>query len=143
MLFAPGRRLFSIASLAVIVVAILHTLGTLAPPPPDDADYAAVERAMRGYRIPLGLGMTPSIWDIQRDLAFTMTVCLLGIGALGITLAADRQAPPRLLSRAAAIFASLSGVLTALSFVYRVPPPLISFAVVTVLYAVAIKTTTP
>ena len=85
--------------------------------------------------------MAPSIWDIFRGLVFTMTVCLLSIGALGLVVAADRDATPRLLSRVALVLAIMSAVLTALYFFYRIPPPLISMMVVTLLFAGAVKTT--
>jgi hypothetical protein len=67
-----GRRLFTIASLATILVAALHTIGNLTTTPMDPAQ-AAVQQAMRGYTIPLGMGMAPSIWDIFRSLVLTMT----------------------------------------------------------------------
>jgi hypothetical protein len=38
-----------------------------------DPAQAAVQQAMRGYTIPLGMGMAPSIWDIFRSLVLTMT----------------------------------------------------------------------
>ena len=97
----------------------------------------AVFDAMRGYRVPLGIGMAPSIWDIFRGLVFTMTVCLLAMGALGLVIAADRDATPRLLSRAAIVLTVMSACLTIMYAFYRIPPPLISMAVVTVLYACA------
>ena len=140
MLFARGRRLFSSACLTTILVAILHTIGNTAPGN-DPPDMLAVFTAMQGYDVPLGIGMAPSIWDIFRGLVFTMTVCLLSIGALGLVVAADRDATPRLLSRVALVLAIMSAVLTALYFFYRIPPPLISMMVVTLLFAGAVKTT--
>lgn len=141
MLFSPGRRLFSTASIAMIVVAALHTIGNVAGGPPPDAASTAAEAAMRAYRIPLGLGMTPSLLDIQMSLVFAMSICLLALGILGLLLAAARDTTPRLLSLAAILFTLTAAALTLLGFVYRVPPPLISFAVVTLLYAGAIRTT--
>ena len=138
--FAPGRRLFSIASSATILVAILHTVGNAAPAN-EDAAMLAVRAGMEGYRLPLGLGMAPSVWDIFRGLAFTMTVCLLSMGALGLVLAADAETTPRVLSRIAFVFAVTSALLTLLYAYYQVPPPLISMAIVTVLYAMAVKST--
>jgi hypothetical protein len=136
--FSPGRRLFSTASSAAILVAILHTIGSVAPGG-EDAGMPAVRAGMEGYRIPLGMGMSPSIWDIFRSLTFTMSVCLFAIGALGLALASDSQATPGVLSRTALVFAIASAILTLMYAYYRIPPPLISMAVVTVLYVVAIK----
>lgn len=44
----PGRRLFSVAAILLIVVAGLHTIGHFSPPP-DDAAPRAVEAALYGY----------------------------------------------------------------------------------------------
>jgi hypothetical protein len=137
-MFTRGRRLFTTASLATILVSVLHTVGNTLSDTPTDAAYASMESAMRGYIVPLGLGMAPSVWDIYRCLVFTMSICLLAMGGLGLTLAASRDATPRLLSRAAMVLATGSAMLTLLSLTYRIPPPLISMAVVTVLFVAAI-----
>jgi len=139
-MFARGRRLFTIASLAMLLVAGLHTLGNLSTRP-IDAREAAVQHAMRDYTIPLGMGMAPSLWGIFRLLVFTMTVTLVALAALALVLAADRQVPARALRRVAAALTITSGLLTAMCFFYQVPPPLISFVLVTLLYAGATVTT--
>src|SRR6185295_12779782 len=125
-MFTRGRRLFTIASLAMLLVAGLHTLGNLDTRPIDAGD-AAVQSAMSGYTIPLGMGMAPSIWGIFRMLVFTMTVTLVALAALALVLAADRQVPARALRHVAITLAITSGVLTAMCVFYQVPPPLISF----------------
>ena len=63
-LFARGRRLFTWSCIATLVVAALHTIGNTASTPPGDAAYVSLESAMRGYRVPLGMGMAPSVWEI-------------------------------------------------------------------------------
>jgi len=140
-LFARGRRAFSSACIATIVVAALHTIGNTLSGPPPDAAYAAVVSAMRGYTIPLGIGMSPSLWDIYRGLVFTMSICLVAMGALGLMIAASRDATARLLSGAALVLGVFSAALTLLYWVYRVPPPLITMAIVTALFAIAVVTT--
>jgi hypothetical protein len=100
-----------------------------------------VEAAMRAYSIPLGIGMSPSMWDIFRGLVFTMSICLVAMGVLGLVVAASHEATPRLLSRMALVLALASAALTALYWVYRVPPPLITMAVVTILFVVSVATT--
>jgi hypothetical protein len=139
-MFTRGRRLFTIASLTMLLVAGLHTLGNLSTTP-IDAREAAVQNAMSDYTIPLGMGMAPSIWGIFRLLVFTMTVTLVALAALALVLAADRQVPARALRRVALTLAITSGVMTAICFFYQVPPPLISFVVVALLYAGAMVTT--
>jgi len=139
-MFMRGRRLFTVASLAMILVAVLHTIGNLNTAPADPA-HAAVQQAMRGYTIPLGMGMAPSVWGIFRLLVYIMTGTLSGLGALGLVLAVDREVTGRTLRRVAAALTITSAVLTAMCVFYRVPPPFISFVVVTLLYAGATLTT--
>lgn len=136
MLFARGRRLFTSASFAMIAVALLHTLGNL-DTTPADASEASLQQAMRAYRVPMGLGMRPSVWDIFRELTFTMSVTLPAAGVLGLVLAAARQVTARVLRRAAIVFGLAAGALTVISAVYQIPPPLVTLAVVTALYAAA------
>ena len=64
MLFASGRRLLSIASLVMLIVAGLHTVGQFAPDPVNDAQFTALDATMTGYHVPLGLGMSPSMREI-------------------------------------------------------------------------------
>lgn len=140
-LFARGRRLFTWSCIATIVVAALHTIGNTVGTPPGDAAFVSLESAMRGYRIPMGMGMSPSVWEIYRGLVFTMSLCLVAMGALGLAVAGSRDATTRLLSRLALVFAISSAALTILYWVYQIPPPLISMAIVTVLFAIAFRTT--
>jgi hypothetical protein len=137
-MFTRGRRLFATACIATIVVAILHTIGnTLGDAPPDPA-YAAVDAAMRGYRIPLGMGMSPSVYDIHRTLVFTMSISIAAMGVLGLVVAASREATHTLIAQIATVEALTCGALTVLCALYQVPPPLISFTVVTLLFAGAL-----
>jgi hypothetical protein len=139
--FARGRRLFTWSCIATIVVAALHTIGNTVGTSPGDAAFVSLESAMRGYRIPMGMGMSPSVWEIYRGLVFTMSLCLVAMGALGLAVAGSRDATTRLLSRLALVFAISSAALTILYWVYQIPPPLISMAIVTVLFAIAFRTT--
>ena len=102
-IFSKGRRSLTVAAIATLLVAALHTIGTLAPPPADDAAMLAMIEAMRGYQIPLGLGMAPSMWDVEQGLALTITFFLIAFAVLGLSFAGDRDAAPRTLSRIAMI----------------------------------------
>ncbi len=58
----PGRRLFSVAAILLIVVAGLHTIGHSSPPP-DDPALRAVEAALYGYyRIAPPLATLALVW---------------------------------------------------------------------------------
>jgi hypothetical protein len=133
--------MFAAASIAMILVAILHTIGNTLSSPPSDAAYTSLEAAMRAYTVPLGMGMVPSVWDVYRGLVFTMSICLAAMGALGIVVGASRDATPRLLSRVAIAQTIASAALTALYLAYQITPALISMAVVTLLFAIAVRTT--
>jgi hypothetical protein len=137
-IFPPGRRWFVAASWATVLVSLLHTLGNTLPPPPTDAAYVTLESTMRGYRIPLGLGMVPSMWDISHSLVFTMSICLAAMGVLGILLGTSRDATHLLLRPAAVVLTLASAALTALFFRYQITPALVSMAVVTILFGFAI-----
>jgi ribose/xylose/arabinose/galactoside ABC-type transport system permease subunit len=129
------------ACLATIAVAGLHTIGNTLPSEPPDAAYHSVTGAMRGYTIPLGMGMAPSLWDVYRALVFTMSICFVAMGALGLVVAGSPDATPRILTRTAWTLTLSSIALLILYWYYRIPPPLISMIVVTALFAVAIRTT--
>jgi Fe2+ transport system protein B len=133
---APGRRMLEIASYALIVVALLHTIGNLNTTPADAAE-ASLQAAMRAYRVPLGMGMVPSVWDIFRGLVFTMSVCVVAMGVLGIVVA-NPEVPPRIQYRTALVLLISCAGLTAMYGMLQIPPPFISFAVVTLLYAVCV-----
>jgi hypothetical protein len=120
----------------MIVVALLHTVGNTVPGPPDP-ELQKVESVMRGYVVPLGMGMSPSVWDIDRCLVFTMSICLAGFGALGIAVGSRPEVSPGVLKRVAVVMTGLSAALAALSYVYRIPPPLISFVVTTIVFGIA------
>lgn len=135
-MFTKGRRWLSIASLAMVLVAGLHTAGQFASQPEGSA-FATALAGMQAARVPMGAGMEPSVFDLFRSLAFTMSVTVVALGVLGLAVAADREAPARLLWRVSLLLALVSLALSALFFAYRVTPPLVSFAIVFVLYVVA------
>jgi hypothetical protein len=85
--------------------------------------------------------MAPSIYDIYWSLVFGVSVMLAGLGVLGLVLASTADASVKVLSRTAAMFAVISAGQAAILWVAQVPPPLISFAVLTLLWSLAIRTT--
>lgn len=136
--FTKGRRLYTTASILTIIVACLHTFGFMQPDPPE---YEGVLSAMRGALVPMGMGMNPSIFDVYWSLAFGMSVMIAGLGVLGVVLASTTDASVKVLSRSAAVFAVICAAITALGWISKVPPPLTSFGVLTLLWALSIRTT--
>ena len=137
-LFTKGRRLYTTTAALTIIVAAMHTFGFAQPDPPE---YEGVLSAMRGALVPMGMGMNPSIFDVYWSLAFSMSVMIAGIGVLGLVLASTTDASMKVLSRSAAVFAVICAGVAALGWISRVPPPLISFAVLTVLWSLSMRTT--
>lgn len=136
-IFSKGRRSLTVAAIATLLVAAMHTITTFVPPPPGDTAQIAVIAAMRGYQASLGLGMTPSMWDIQQGLSLAMSLFLIAFVVLGLSFAGDRDAAPRTLSRISMISAGTMAANTVLFAVLRIPPPLIMFAILAILYLVA------
>jgi hypothetical protein len=131
-MFKPGRRLFSAGSIALIVVAGLHTLGQFAPPPADPAGVALLA-AMGAHRLPLGLGMAPSMADIVQSLNLTMSITLLAIAVQNLVVARS-DASDRLIWRLSVVSALSIGTLVLVYGAYRIPPPLVTLAVVEAIF---------
>lgn len=139
-MFKRGRRLFTVATMVLFLVAAAHTSSLGTGPP--DASGAELIESMRAYRVDLGLGMSPSVYDVQVSLALTMTVFLVGLGILNLVVASrDAWIAAGVLRFMAQANAACMWALAALYLIYRIPPPLISFAVLGVLFTVSIRTT--
>lgn len=136
-IFSKGRRSLTVAAIATLLVAAAHTVGTFAPPPAGDAAMLSVIAAMQGYQKAMGLGMAPSVWDVQMALSLTMSLFMVAFAVLGLSFAGDRDASPRTLSRIAMISAGTMGALTVVYAVFRIPPPLVTIAILAILYLVA------
>lgn len=136
-IFSKGRRSLTVAAIATLLVAAAHTVATFAPPPANDAAMLAVIAAMQGYQMPMGLGMAPTVWDVQMALSVTMSLFLIAFAVLGLSFAGDRDAAPRTLSRIAMISAGTMAALTVVYAVFRIPPPLVTIAILAILYLVA------
>jgi hypothetical protein len=132
-MFGPGKRAFSIGSIALIVVAGLHTMGHFAPPPQDPA-WLALDAALRDYTFELPL-MPTTAFAVLQSLSLTMTVTLLALGALG--LVAARSCDAATVRRFAIVETVAVAALVAIYAVYRVSPPLVTLALVLVAFTVA------
>jgi hypothetical protein len=129
--FRPGRRLFSTAAILMILTAAAHTAGNVAPRPPNPTEQKLIAD-MSSYRIPMGMGMNPSVNDIDRTLVFTMTITFAALGVLNLLLAASLDATDRLLLRVTWVNALWVAAFLILCVAYQVPPPLISAVVIEV-----------
>lgn len=129
-IFRKGNRLLAIASLILLLEAVAHTVGTLSPLP-DDPDVQALAQTMREVRMPLGLGMEPSAWDIQRGLGLTMSVTLVLMGVLGIAIPVAAPDNRRAYRVTAAALCAANLAMLAIWWRYQVAPPLLFQAALT------------
>src|SRR5262245_8320366 len=85
-MFRSDRRLFSIASIGLIVVAVLHGIGhfTPSPDPGLDALIQRMEESHFDFRL---FGMAPPFRAIVDSLSLFMTIALLGWGAQNLLIA--------------------------------------------------------
>lgn len=137
-LFVKGRRLFTTASIATVVLSLLHIFGTGQPVPPV---IDPIAQAMQNTSIDMGFGMVPSMWDMHQAIAYTMGITLGMLGALGLVFAATTDISHQVLTRTAAVFTAGFIVLAALFYVYRLPAPVMIFVVLALLWGVAQRTT--
>lgn len=131
------RRTLSVASMVLMLVGVLHTVGNLFPPAELQAVVAPLRERMQAAIVPLGLGSTPSMWDIHRSLVFTMSIGLLTMGGLGLVVAIDPDAPARLRRRVAAMTTLATAALTVLYGIHGVAPPLMMLAAATLSFGYA------
>lgn len=132
-----GQRLFVAASVGLLVVAGLHTLGHFSSSPPDAAGEAVVE-AMQNYRIDVGLGQRPSLFDLQNGLSLTMPILLVGIGLINLSIIAIAGDVPGVLRRLTLLGLIIVGALVVLYGWYRITPPFVTLFAVELLFVASL-----
>jgi hypothetical protein len=133
--FRRGRRLFSAASVALLLVAAAHTFGHVQPVHPGSA-WETITEEMAAVAIRMPLGMTPSTLDILKSLSLTMTIALVWLGIQNLVAAGTGD--ERLVRRQALVSLVFNGALVWLFWHFRVPPPLVTLAVVEALFLAAV-----
>jgi hypothetical protein len=128
-----GQRLFVAASVGILVVAVLHTVGHFSAEAPDTAGQAVLN-AMASYEMDGGLGQQPSLLAIQKSLSLTMTVLLVGIGLINLSIVAIAGDVPGVLRRLTLLCLVIVGALVALYGWYRVTAPFVTFFAVELLF---------
>jgi len=137
-LWNPGRRLFTVGSVLMILTAAAHTAGHFSPSagPEEDAVFAT----MQGHRVPLGLGMTPSILDIFKSLSLTLPITFVAIAALNLAVLAGADSSVTLLRRLTWVNLVWVGVFGATMLAFHVLPPLICAVVIEVVLLASVAT---
>lgn len=134
--FKRGHRLFSVASVLTILIGILHTMGLLNEP--YNQDWAAAEDAMRGAAIEIGpLTMTLEGMFIGAWIQVGVLLALLGVKNLAVLLALPADGAGVIVRTLSMIDGLTYLGLAALFAVYTIPPPLISFLILAILYFAA------
>lgn len=128
-MFQAGRRLFSFASIGLILTGVLHMLGQFAPSPPDPG-RDALEAAMASHQIPIW-GMTTTTASIFASLSLTMSVMLLWLGLTNLIVARSEAGNP-VIRRLMIVNVVGAGALVTLFACYRIFPPLLCLALVEV-----------
>ena len=134
-MFRKGHRLFSVASIGLILVAVLHAIGHFSPPP-DDLVMSALLTAMQSYRFDLGLG-NPSMLEIFESLSLTMAILLLWAGLTNLLIARYTGLRDKLMRRVCTLNVFGVGSLVALFSIYQVLPPAITLGIVEILFIIA------
>lgn len=135
-LLKPGVRALTVACGLTLVVAALHTLGIAGDPP--DARLAAVLEEMRGTTVGSGW-FTFSLYAVFESVWIQVGVLLVMLAGKSLVAVAVVSPESRArVVRALSLFDALFYAgLTAGFVYYRIPPPLVSFAVLTVAFVVA------
>ena len=134
-MFRRGRRLFSIASILLILTAVAHTLGHFQPEP-RTPEYTNLKSTMQAYQIDM-MGMKPSAYGMLESLSLTLTVMLLMLGLQNLLVAMVDESG-KMIRRFGLLNIIGVGALIALSWYYSIPPPLISFVIVEIVFLLAI-----
>ena len=134
-MFRKGHRLFSIASIGLILAALLHAI-THFSAPSDDLVMSALLTAMQAYRFDLGLG-NPSMMDIYQSMSLTMAIVLAWVGLVNLLIARYTGLRDKLMRRVCTLNVVGVGGLVVLFSLYQLPAPAIGLGVVEILFFVA------
>ena len=129
-MFKKGNRLFSAATLTLLLVAGLHTLGIFRQPAA--GEEAHLIESMKNYGFQ-GLGMTWSIHDVLISVLLTMTVLMVFMATVNFYFL---YALPSLTVRrhVCLIDAIFMWILAVLYAIFQIPPPFVSFALLGILF---------
>lgn len=137
-IFRPGCRLFAAGSILMLLTAAAHTAGHFSPIPENDAPLKSVIEAMTGYTLDLGMGMRPSLMAVQLSLSLTMTIFLVFLAVQNLATLYWAGDSARLVRGLTVINLLCALALTALYWHYRIPPPLISFALISIVFLLSL-----
>ena len=132
---ARGRGWFWTGTVLLALTGVAHSVGQFTP---DEPELATAIAAMRGAHLPMGMGMVPSLFDIFRALAFTMSIAFFALAAFNVVIVRHRDTTPALLRAVTVVNLVWLAAFVALCWFYAVPPPLISGALVWPFFLIAL-----
>lgn len=124
-MWRPGRRMFTVACFLILLTAAGHNTGFLlakSSGPEDDK----VMSAMKDFHNEMGMGMSPSTYDLFLALAYSMTVLMVALGVTGLVLAASRSVSSAVIRTVTWLYLLWVAAFIVVGYYYRVPPPVIS-----------------
>ncbi len=124
-------------SICLLLTAALHTMAHFSPLP-DDPQLLKVVDAMQAHQIDAGFGMHPTVVDIQRSMSLAMSVFLAAIGIGNLVVLNQASIPPSLVRNLAGVNAISMATLACVYYVHSFPQPLMNFAVLAVLFLIAL-----
>jgi hypothetical protein len=92
----PGRRRFTIAAVLMLLLAAAHSAGNLSPGPSSPTEEKLLAD-MAALKIPLGMGMNPSVMDFYYDQAWTVRLAIAALGLTNLVLSAIPETAERVL----------------------------------------------
>ena len=128
-MWRPGRRMFTVSCILLLLAAAAHNMGFLLLKANGPEDEKVLD-AMKGFHNQMGMGMSPSFFDLFLALAFTMTVLMVGLGVVGLVLAASKSVSTEVIRTMTWIYLVWMAAFIAVGYYYQVPPPVISGGVV-------------
>jgi hypothetical protein len=130
-LWRRGRRLFSTASVVIIVTATAHTFGFFSRPGSDEERRLLA--GLQGYALPPGLGMSPTLLSIFRNLGATMSITFAAIATLNLILANSDDFQDALMRKLKWVNAAWVGAFLLASAIWPFQPPFICAMVIELL----------
>ena len=133
--FRKGHRLFSIAALGLIVVAIVQIVGHLSPPP-EELVTTGLYAAMEAYLFDFGLGK-PSMLDMYASLSLAMPIMLLWMAIINLGVARYSGTRDKLFRKVCSLNIFAVAALIWVNVYYKVSPTAIALGIVGVLFFIA------
>ena len=134
-MFRKGHRLFSVASIGLLLVAVMQAVGYFAAPS-DELLNSGLLAAMQNYRVELLLG-SPSMMDIHDGRGLILAISLLWIGVLNLFIARYTPLREKLMRRVGTLNVFVVASLVVVFSIYQMLVSAITLGIVEVLFVIA------